>query len=34
MKKSLYISTALAAAGILAFGATDANAKKIKINVS
>ena len=33
MKKSLYISTALAAAGILAFGATDANAKKIKIGL-
>lgn len=33
MKKSLYISTALAAAGILAFGTTDANAKKIKIGL-
>ena len=33
MKKSLYLSTALAAAGILAFGGTDANAKKIKIGL-
>ena len=33
MKKSLYISTALAAAGVLAFSATDANAKKIKIGL-
>ena len=33
MKKSLYMTTALAAAGILAFGATDANAKKIKIGL-
>jgi hypothetical protein len=28
MRKSLYMTTALAAAGLLAFGAADANAKK------
>jgi len=38
MKKSLYMTTALAAAGVLAFGATDAmaaeKAKKMQIKVS
>ena len=33
MRKSLYMTTALAAAGLLAFGAADANAKKIKIGL-
>ncbi|MFL2782959.1 MAG: porin [Rhodospirillales bacterium] len=33
MKKSLYLSTALAAASVLAFGSADANAKKIKIGL-